>query len=268
VEAYISGPLTGVEPDPKPFYELAARVLELRGVSAYLAHRATDPKLHPGVSPAEVYARDRLHVLSSDFVVAFLAPASLGVGMELELASAALLPIIAFRPRGVVVSRMALGVPTRLHGPFDYERPSDIERYLDALVPDLVAPGRDALPAVGSFLRRLREGRGVTQAQLAEVIGTTRARIAELEEAPPHVSNPTLTLLATAASALGHPLGALIDDAIFRSTDASNASPTNQLALFSDEREDAAATAPDAATPLLQDEGARYRKREHDPQAV
>src|SRR6185503_15025455 len=121
VKAYVSGPLTGVEPDPRPIYEHAAEVLERRGLDAYVPHKATDPKLHPNVTAAEVYARDRFHVLSADLVIAFLAPPSLGVGIELELAAAALLPVIALQPKGSVVSRMARGVPTRIFGPHEYE---------------------------------------------------------------------------------------------------------------------------------------------------
>lgn len=211
MQAYVSGPLTGVEPDPRPIYEFAAEALERRGVTAYLPHRATDPRLHPHVSAGEVYARDRLHVLSADFVVAFMVPPSLGVGIELELAAAGLLPVIALQPKGSVVSRMARGVPTRIYGPHPYESNADVERILNEGLSFMAGqPAAPRLPAIGERVRTLRESARLSRAQLAELIGTSTERVAEVEEATPRVSNPTLALLTAVAQALGQDTGALL----------------------------------------------------------
>jgi len=211
VKAYVSGPLTGVEPDPRPIYEHAAEVLKRRGLEAYVPHKATDPKLHPHVTAAEVYARDRFHVLSADLVIAFLAPPSLGVGIELELAAAALLPVIALQPTGSVVSRMARGVPTRIFGPHEYETRGNVTRIIEDGL-SFFANTRPApdFPAIGERMRWLRQGVGMSRAQLAELVGTTTERVQELEEAAPRISNPSLAMLAAVAGALGQEPSALL----------------------------------------------------------
>lgn len=210
MKAYVSGPLTGVQPDPRPLYEFAADVLERRGITAYVPHRATDPVRHPAVTAAAVYARDRLHVLSADVVVAFLAPPSLGVGIELELAAAGLLPVIVLQPAGSVVSRMARGVPTRVFGPHEYATYADVERIIGDGVSIFAGSSSIPMPPVGARVRLLREGAGVTQSQLAEAVGTTTERIQELEEAPPRVSNPSLALLSAIGNVLGHEARSLV----------------------------------------------------------
>src|SRR2546428_719785 len=83
----------GLHPaEGRSLYEAAAEVFTRHGCVAYLPHEATDPARHPAVEPTRVYEIDRGEIARSDLLVAFLARPSFGVGMELELAAAALVP--------------------------------------------------------------------------------------------------------------------------------------------------------------------------------
>ncbi len=208
LRAYISEPLTDVEPDPRPLYERAADVLEQAGFVVYLPHRATDPKAHPDVSPADVYVRDRREVLSSDLVVVFALPPSLGVGMEIQLAAEAFIPILLLQPTGRTVSRMPRGAPTKLHGPIAYADTEDLASRLSAALPSIVEDLRRrravALQFKGSRLRSLRERAGMSRPHLAALMGTRQEWIRAVEEDETgRIANVSDAFLGAASAALG-----------------------------------------------------------------
>jgi hypothetical protein len=110
---YISGALTGL-PRPeatKAFYEALADVCAGAGMTAYVPHLSTDPLRYPELSSQEVYALDRSQVLASDLVIAYTGFPSLGVGMELEIAHQASIPVLLLAEEGTPLSRMARGCP-------------------------------------------------------------------------------------------------------------------------------------------------------------
>lgn len=207
LRAYVSGALTGIEGDQHlgP-YELAARVLRRHGFEAYLPHLATDPIRHPDVSPVAVYETDRARVASADVIVTFLSRPSLGVGMELEIAAEALVPVLTVVRKGDPISRMALGGPARHFGPIRYENVEELEAALERLLPGIIAEltvrASRALPEIGTTIEVLRKSRGMDRRTLADRAGTTEDWIRMLELAEPIVSNPSLALLASVASAL------------------------------------------------------------------
>ena len=68
--------------------------------------------------------------------------------------------------------------------------------------------GSAARAAIAANIRRLREERGLSQQQLAEIADVSTIYLAALEQARP-TANPTLRVLVAVASALGCQLGDL-----------------------------------------------------------
>lgn len=140
---YLSGALTGLE-DPqalKSFYEALGAVCAQAGIQAYIPHLATDPLKFPHFSARDVYDLDRSQVLASDLLIAYIGVPSLGVGMELEIAHQAGIPVLLLAESGVPLSRMARGCPAVI-AEILY---SDQEEALQKLKDWLLDPGNQLL---------------------------------------------------------------------------------------------------------------------------
>ena len=90
---------------------------------------------------------------------------------------------------------------------------SELDRFFEEMDREVGAsPDRDiddAFVNVALNVARIRRDRGLTQAELAERVGTSQPRIAEFESAQ---GNPTLRTLAKVALALEVPLAAIVGE--------------------------------------------------------
>ena len=111
--AYVSGVLTGVDSldELKKFYEDISRVCAAEGVAAYVPHLVTDPEKNAEITPREVYELDRLKVIESNLVIAYVGVPSLGVGQEIEIARESNIPVLLMMEKEARISRMARGNP-------------------------------------------------------------------------------------------------------------------------------------------------------------
>lgn len=111
---YIAGALTHAGDKQKKIYEQLARICStfFPDTKTYVPHlNGTDPVLHPGVTPQDVWKIDYDEVTSSDILLAFVGEPSLGTGAELEISRISGKKIILWSFKGQKVSRMALGNP-------------------------------------------------------------------------------------------------------------------------------------------------------------
>jgi hypothetical protein len=116
---YISGALTNMDETQRvhlrAFYEDLGLACEAAGFDAYLPHKASDPTLARGMTPQEVDRLDRGAVTSSCLIVVYATIPSLGVGIEIEMANNAGIPIVLLTEERALelrqVSRLALGNP-------------------------------------------------------------------------------------------------------------------------------------------------------------
>lgn len=109
-QVYISGALTNAS--RKQFYEDIGKIVDSLGYRAYIPHLHTDPEKNPDATPKEVYDIDMEKVEGSCLIIAYVGYPSLGVGAELERASAKNIPIILLYQKEERISRLALGVPS------------------------------------------------------------------------------------------------------------------------------------------------------------
>jgi transcriptional regulator with XRE-family HTH domain len=215
LRAYVSGALTGAErADAHDLYEAAAEVLRAHGLTAYVPHMATDPVMHPTIAADAVYQRDRSEVVTADLVVAFVGRPSFGVGMELELAAAALVPILLVIPEGFRVSRMVTGGAARVYGPVSFSDTATLRTALERALPDIAAElrlrERPPVPEVGRRFRELRISADLTIESVARELGVSAPYIEMVEAAPALVSNPSITFLGVAAHLFAVPLADLL----------------------------------------------------------
>lgn len=142
-KVYISGALTGV-PDlaqSRILYSRLAAAAASVGLRAYVPHERSDPEVHVGLSPVEVYRMDLAAIQASDIVVAWLGTPSLGVGAEVALAHGSGKSLVGVMPVGARVSRFILGMLLEGNSP----------------VVELAA-GDEDMRAVETALRRLARG--------------------------------------------------------------------------------------------------------------
>jgi hypothetical protein len=87
---YISGALTDVSEGERAklreFYDDLGGVCRESGLEPYSPHAYGDPKLVAHLTPKEIDRIDRLAVTQAYLVVAYVGVASIGVGIEVELA--------------------------------------------------------------------------------------------------------------------------------------------------------------------------------------
>ncbi len=77
-----------------------------------LPKKHSEPVLHPGLTPQEVYEKDKREILNANYLIAYVGKPSLGVGTEIELAKENNIPIIMLYEEGASISRVAKGNPS------------------------------------------------------------------------------------------------------------------------------------------------------------
>lgn len=99
--------------DAKSFYQSIAAVCVGLGLEAYVPHlMGTDPVANADVQSREVYDRDMAAIEGSDLVIAYVGEASLGVGAEIERATACGIDVVLLHEADRDVSRLIQGCPS------------------------------------------------------------------------------------------------------------------------------------------------------------
>lgn len=122
---YVAGPLTDMSEARRvvlrKFYEDIGRVCERNGLKAYVPHLASDPVQAAHLTPMEVDVLDRGKVMGAVLVIAYVGEPSTGVGIEVEIANQAGIPVWLlyeqekFNQRRV--SRLVRGNPAAVNCP-------------------------------------------------------------------------------------------------------------------------------------------------------
>ena len=218
--AYFASALTGL--DDEAFLEierLDQRVDEICRRYAryplvlYRPRTKTSPRDNPKASPREVYDIDQDRVAASDLLILAAVFPSLGVGMELQLALQSCSSVLLLRKKGQHLSRMVLGCPARMEV-VEYTDLDDLNNgippALDALVPSISEFRFSAslehivstTNGLGNRIRHMRERRGLTNEDLARLVGLDTAYIEAIETKPEEVVNPSLQILRRLSRAL------------------------------------------------------------------
>ncbi len=112
---YISGALSDMQEqeleEKRQLYVSLAEVCKERGFEPYLPHIYGDPLRMASLTPQRIDRIDRLAVVQSRLVVAYVGKASLGVGIEVEMAFHSNKPVILMFEKGKKVSRLVRGNP-------------------------------------------------------------------------------------------------------------------------------------------------------------
>jgi hypothetical protein len=119
---YISGALTDVESilSVKKFYEGIGDTCKQLGLIPYIPHINTDPIINSDLKPSQVFKIDKLEVITSDLVIAYIGYPSLGVGMEIAYAEINNIPVILLYESCKTVSRFPRGIPN-LYGEIQFD---------------------------------------------------------------------------------------------------------------------------------------------------
>lgn len=126
VRAYLSAPIIDIEKREDNFCQSVIDVLEEKGVEVVA------PQFMPATKPHDVFRRDTTQIRMSDFLIAEISNASLGVGMEIMLAIELMKPILMFSKKNTPkISLMARGAEGKAM--FEYETPSEVAYILQRI---------------------------------------------------------------------------------------------------------------------------------------
>lgn len=136
---YISGALTDMSEqeleEKRQFYIKLGDVCHKNGFEPYLPHLYGDPIKFASLTPQRIDRIDRLAVVQSRLVVAYVGKASLGVGIEVEMAFHSNKPVILLFEKGKKISRLVRGNPAVVREiPFTDQQ--DAYRQLDIFLSD------------------------------------------------------------------------------------------------------------------------------------
>jgi transcriptional regulator with XRE-family HTH domain len=223
LKAYLACALTGLDDVERSnifaISDLVAEVCAAYGVDLFEPRKHTDPVLHAGVTPFEVYSQDKLHVHEADLLVHLCHHPSTGSGEELEFARAALIPIILVTPTTVKVSRMILGIPSLLLE-VNYKDPDDLQTQLGSALLEFrpvieerkLAFSNYRANVVGQKMIELRQRQGLTRADVANASHKiTETRLSEIESSHDLDSNPSLVELREIATILKTTVSELVE---------------------------------------------------------
>lgn len=216
--AYFAGPLTGLpERDEAEVTALDERVNKTfqnypYPLALYRPRKTTSPKKHRDIPACRVYDIDQERVASADVVILAAIFASLGAGMELQLALQSCTSVILLSRENQEVSRMVLGCPAQMKH-IEYRDLDDLEEQLKAELRDLTRnfaafrfPRRAARGAeefeFGKRLTQLRKDLGFSEEDLARMIGVGKEYIVALESKADRITNPSLVVIRELAKAL------------------------------------------------------------------
>src|ERR1043166_7651245 len=97
VNVYVSGPLTDVPNEMRQslrdFYERIGTECSKLGFKPYVPHVHSDPIQFAHLTPFEVDGLDRAGVLQSNLIIAYVGIPAIGVGIEIEIANDAGIPV-------------------------------------------------------------------------------------------------------------------------------------------------------------------------------
>lgn len=226
LNAYFTSALTGLDGRQRKHVDTVSGIVDLvckdLDVDLYQPGKVTDPISHPDVSAEDVFNcnMDRERVLSSDLLVLVADNASTGAGEELDIAQAALIPIVLLTHGETKVSRMVTGIPT-LKLMITY---SDLDELRNELMTRLteIRPILEQRKLafsdfnknmIGNKVRVTRQEAGLTKQDVAASSNDllTVERIRFIEGNPDSVSNPSLTELRTIATVLKTTVADLVE---------------------------------------------------------
>ena len=191
------------------------------GFEVYDPRDETSPDQHPDVPAAEVYATDRARISESDVLVCIADRPSFGVGQEVTIAQARVVPVVLVAHRAMPLSRMLTGSPGLTHI-VRYDEPDDIPEpltgVLDTLRADIVPSPRsdrdDELRLVADALARKLADRPAERRRLVHSIAPDSRGSAPWSDRDLRTFNPSLAELLAICEELGEPLGPRLIDLI------------------------------------------------------
>ena len=217
--------MTGLtEPELDIVSRAAAHVVaacEAAGFDVYDPRGSTSPDQHPEVSAAEVYATDRARISHSDVLVCIADRPSFGVGLEVTIAQARMVPVVLVAHRDMPLSRMLAGSPgltevVRYDEPVDIAEP--LTEVLDKLradiVPSLRSARDDELRLIADALATRLAGQPSRHRRLVHSMAPDTEGAAPWSARDLQTFNPSLAELLAICDELGEPLGSRILDLI------------------------------------------------------
>ncbi len=224
LNAYLASALTGLDQEQREHVDTVSGIVDLvckdLDIDLYQPGKVTDPVNHPDVSAEEVFNMDREHVLRSDLLVHVADYASTGAGEELDIAQAALIPIVLLAHGKSKVSRMVTGIPALklmiTYGDLD-ELSNELTTRLAEIRPILeqrkLAFSDFNKNMIGNKVRVTRQEAGLTKQDVATSSNDllTVERIRLIERNTDSVSNPSLAELRTLAAVLKTTVADLVE---------------------------------------------------------
>jgi transcriptional regulator with XRE-family HTH domain len=171
------------------------------------------------VGPRDVYLTDRERVVTSDLVIALCTQPSYGVGIEIQLAAGAGVPVVLLNKRGISLSKMVTGglghnhviqfcdltgLAEELRITLEKTRP-----HLEKRRQSVDQIDGETLP---SRLRDLRERSNYSLGSLSALADLPEARIEDLHHRDEKVSQPMLSEIRLLADAFGVPTSYLLGE--------------------------------------------------------
>lgn len=218
-KAYIASPLTNVTTDTKrniaEIVEIIRDACAKCGIRAYVPQDYTDPERNPDLDASVVYMTDSQKVHESNLVIVIIDNPSHGVGMEVEIASRALIPVLFISQRGAISSRMLTGVPGRkIH--LQYENKDELSHEISNSI-TLLLPAieknlemRKETFEVGPNIKSLREEAKISLDTLSIKSGIDRQVLERIESESDQASNLSFIQIRQLAIALNSDPGLIL----------------------------------------------------------
>ena len=199
----------------------AATACEAASFEVYDPREETSPDQHPDVPAAEVYATDRARISESDVLVCIADRPSFGVGQEVTIAQARVVPVVLVAYRDMPLSRMLTGSPG-LTQVVRYDEPEDIaqpltdvlDRLRADIVPSLRTARNEELRLIADALAARLAGQPSGHRRLVHSIAPDTEGAAPWSDRDLQTFNPSLAELLAICNELGEPLGGRILDLI------------------------------------------------------
>ena len=142
-QAYIAAPLTALTPRERRHRNRIVQIVSetIRNYD-FLGHRfrlfSPDKETPPGTYPPHtVYHKNRLAIYESDLFVLIVTEPALGLGLELQVASDATLPMLLVTRRGVPISPMCVGSAAHVNWSIQYDDPVALRDAISCQMCDL-----------------------------------------------------------------------------------------------------------------------------------
>jgi transcriptional regulator with XRE-family HTH domain len=216
--AYFASALTNLEESARQtlFADAASvrAVCEELRTFLYEPVHYTDPVGNPDLAPAAVYSIDRHQVGISDVVIVYCEYPSFGAGQEIEIATAAGVPVVLLVREGRTVSRMVLGSHARNRVVLYRDTPhlqAELRRSLQELFDELALKRPLADSGVGRRIREIRAARSASADTVARLAGISEEALLELERGDCTAQNPSLSGLRRIAQVLSTTLAFLVE---------------------------------------------------------